>query len=78
MELDKRIREGKKPLNAFDAEEAKQFIGKEGYFTDCLVAFTNIGRNKKCMLTAIDEKHRAVLKMMQAGLSGITFYPLSG
>lgn len=33
MELDKRIIEGKKPLTAFDVEIAKQFIGKNGYFS---------------------------------------------
>lgn len=54
MELDSRIIEGKKPLTAFDTEEAKQFIGKEGYVADCLAIFTNIKCNKS-MLTAIDE-----------------------
>lgn len=33
MELDSRILEGKKPLNCFDTEQAKQFIGKKGYFS---------------------------------------------
>ena len=33
MELDKRIKEGKRPLNCFDTEIAKQFIGKKGYFS---------------------------------------------
>ena len=36
MELDKRIIEGKKPLDCFDTEIAKQFIGKKGYFTNSL------------------------------------------
>ena len=56
MKLDKRIIKGKKPLSCLETEEAKQFIGKEGYFTDCLVAFTDISRNKTSVLTAIDEK----------------------
>lgn len=34
MQLDKRILEGKKPLGVFDLEEAKEFIGQKGYFTD--------------------------------------------
>lgn len=34
MELDKRIMLGKRPLNCFDVEEAKQFIGKKCYFSD--------------------------------------------
>ena len=33
MELDKRIKEGKRPLTCFDTEQAKQFIGKKGYFS---------------------------------------------
>lgn len=32
MELDERILPGKRPLSCFDTEEAKEFIGKEGYF----------------------------------------------
>ena len=32
MKLDKRIIEGKKPLSCIDTDEAKQFIGKQGYF----------------------------------------------
>lgn len=33
MKLDKRILEGKKPLDCFDTAIAKQFIGKKGYFS---------------------------------------------
>ena len=33
MELDSRIKEGKKPLTCFDVDIAKQFIGKKGYFS---------------------------------------------
>ena len=33
MELDKRIKEGKRPLDCFDTKIAKQFIGKKGYFS---------------------------------------------
>ena len=33
MELDKRIIDGKKPLDCFDTEIAKQFIGQRGYFS---------------------------------------------
>lgn len=57
MKLDSRIIGGKKPLTCLDTDEAKQFIGKEGYFTDCLAAFINVRRyEKKWMLKAIDEK----------------------
>lgn len=33
MKLDSRILEGKKPLDCFDVDIAKQFIGKKGYFS---------------------------------------------
>lgn len=36
MELDKRIIEGKKPLDCFDVDIARQFIGKKGYFSNSL------------------------------------------
>lgn len=32
MKLDARILPGKRPLGCFETEEAKEFIGKEGYF----------------------------------------------
>lgn len=32
MELDARILPGKRPLGCLDTEEAREFIGKEGYF----------------------------------------------
>lgn len=42
MELDKRIMSGKKPLTCFDVKEARQFIGKECYFSNYLCNFNNI------------------------------------
>lgn len=36
MELDKRIKKGKRPLTCFDLKEAEQFIGKKGYFAHCI------------------------------------------
>lgn len=44
MKLDPRIIEGKKPLTCFDAEDAKQFIGKECYFCDCPLAFGDLDK----------------------------------
>lgn len=32
MKLDERILPGKRPLGCFDTEEAREFIGEEGYF----------------------------------------------
>ena len=42
MKLDKRIKEGKRPLDCFDTDVAKQFIGKKGYFADNNYAFIDI------------------------------------
>ena len=42
MELDKRIKEGKKPLNCVDIEIAKEFIGKKGYFANWISAFKDL------------------------------------
>lgn len=42
MELDKRIKEGKRPLTCFDLKEAEQFIGKEGYFAHEMEVFENL------------------------------------
>ena len=44
MELDKRIKEGKRPLNCFDTEQAKQFIGKKCYFSDEARDFMNLDK----------------------------------
>lgn len=50
MQLDKRILEGKTPLGVFDLEEAKEFIGQKGYFTD----FKNLDTEPE-ILEKIDE-----------------------
>lgn len=44
MELDKRIKEGKRPLTCFDLKEAEQFIGKDGYFAHEMEVFENLDR----------------------------------
>lgn len=44
LELDSRILEGKKPLNCFDTEQAKQFIGKKCYFSDDARDFMNLDK----------------------------------
>lgn len=41
MELDKRII-GKRPLDCVDSETAKEFIGKKGYFANCIQAFQDL------------------------------------
>ena len=55
MELDKRIKEGKKPLTCFDVEEAKAFLGKECYQTDDVTGFANVDTLTKATLVSIDE-----------------------
>lgn len=42
MELDKRIKSLSDIFNCFNAEKAKQFIGKQGYFANDLNYFSNI------------------------------------
>lgn len=44
MELDKRIIKGKKPLDCFDSEYAKQFIGKKGFVADELDQFCDLNK----------------------------------
>lgn len=56
IELDKRILDGKKPLTAFDEELAKDFIGKECYFSDDAINFGNVVLNcQKGRLLSIGE-----------------------
>lgn len=66
MQLDSRIIEGKKPLTCFDTEEAKQFLGKWGYFNNnlnrfCYLKNCNRGclrnifvQNEKCFVSISD------------------------
>lgn len=42
MELDSRIIEGKRPLDCVDSETAKEFIGENGYFANCIQAFQDL------------------------------------
>lgn len=44
MELDKRIIEGKRPLNCFDTEQAWQFMGKQCYFSDDATDFMDLDK----------------------------------
>lgn len=57
MELDKRILEGKKPLDCFDTDVAKQFIGKKGYFSNYLNVYTNLCNMEEGVLHSLDEQH---------------------
>ena len=55
MDLDIRIIEGKEPLNCFDINTAKQFIGKKGYFSDYISHYTNISDTEYSVLDSLDE-----------------------
>ena len=64
MKLDSRIIEGKRPLDCFDVDIAKQFIGHEGYFCDHRSGFTNIYNLVKDVLRDItpDDNYCEVYK----------------
>lgn len=49
MKLDSRIKDGKKPLDCFDTEIAKQFIGKKGLFGVHKSQFMNLDTCPKCV-----------------------------
>ena len=55
MKLDSRIIEGKKPLSCIDTDEAKKFIGKEGYFSGSLSIYKNLDYFDKWTLTEIKD-----------------------
>ena len=57
MDLDIRIIEGKEPLNCFDINTAKQFIGKKGYFSDYLNSYTRLSETEEDVLESLDEHH---------------------
>lgn len=44
MELDSRIKEGKRPLTCFDVKEAEKFRGEDGYFAHEMEVFENLDR----------------------------------
>lgn len=44
LELDSRIKAGKRPLTCFDTEQAMQFIGKQCYFSDDATDFMNLDK----------------------------------
>ena len=59
MELDKRIKEGKRPLTCFDTEQAKEFLGKECYFTNTYCTFEDLNRTPKAILQYVSNDKEA-------------------
>lgn len=47
MELDSRIKEGKRPLTCLDVEQAREFVGKQCLFSDSYVNYKNIKEYEK-------------------------------
>lgn len=47
MNLDPKILPGKRPLTCFDTEQAKEFLGKECYFSNCKVHYKNLSAFEK-------------------------------
>lgn len=43
MDLDKRIKDDKRPLDCLDIAIAKTYIGQKGYFANCIQAFQDLG-----------------------------------
>ena len=62
MELDKRIIEGKKPLDCFDAENEelmKSFLNKEGYFSNNLENFCLLDGCFKRLLSNVFKERKS-------------------
>ena len=55
MKLDSRIIKGKKPLDCFDIDIAKQFIGKKGFFGSRESQFMNLDSCPKCVVDELKE-----------------------
>lgn len=53
LELDKRIPNQNCIFTCFDTECAEQYVGKQGYFTNCYTLFTNINSLDKGKLLKI-------------------------
>lgn len=56
MKLDPRIIEGKKPLDCFDIQKAKKFLGAKGYFSPCIDCFSDLKLTHYGTLLDIDDK----------------------
>ena len=77
MKLDSRIIEGKKPLDCFDTEQAKQFLGKECYFSDHLCTFNKLLDAYSYVTADIlvsKEKHLYVGELLTVGDSDESCY----
>ena len=55
MNLDKRIKKLSDILTCFDVQKAGQFLGQEGYFSDCLEHYRCLSGRKYGVLTEIKD-----------------------
>ena len=81
MELDKRIKEGKRPLTCFDLKEASDFVNKTGYFANEFDYFSDLSKATECCseiyygkLYGIKENKRCVFKYLSTDCSRESSY----
>jgi hypothetical protein len=55
MKLDKKIKDGKKPLTCFDIEEAKKYVDKDCYFASKFENFENLSKVPHATLHNVDD-----------------------
>lgn len=58
LTLDKRIKPNKKPLNCFDTEIARLYIGKECYFAFYMSEFSDLRKTHKMVLTGFQSSEQ--------------------
>ena len=56
MELDPRIYKDRKPLDCFDIQKAKKFLGAKGYFSPCIENFSDLELTHYGTLLDIDDR----------------------
>ena len=55
MELDKRIKEGKKPLTCFDIDEAEKYVGKKCYISNEYDFFRDLDFTQQKILNGVED-----------------------
>lgn len=64
MELDKRVKEDRRPLTCFDLKEASDFLEKTGYFTNELDNFSDFSEVQFGRLLKINNNKRCAFKYL--------------
>ena len=55
MELDKRIKEGKRPLTCFDLKEAEEYVGKKCYISNEYDFFRDVDFTQQKILSGVED-----------------------